>query len=68
MTQVLDVWGSREQFEPFANGPLRDAIGRLMGQGGTQMEGEPSFEFTEFFDIVKGRWDAKILFEAAPAQ
>lgn len=53
--QVLDVWESREQFESFAQGRLAEAMGRFMAENGVQMDGEPSYEFTEVFDVVKGR-------------
>lgn len=53
--EVLDVWESREAFEAFAGGQLREAVGRLAQDAGLQMEGEPSYELTEVFDVVRGR-------------
>lgn len=53
--QVMDVWESRAQFESFAHGRLAEAIGRLMAESGAQPDGEPSYAFTEVFDVVKGR-------------
>ena len=52
---VVDIWESREQFEPFAHGRLAEGIGRLMAESGVQPDSEPSYEFTEVFDVVKGR-------------
>ena len=50
--RIVDVWESREAFESFRDDRLMPAIQAVAEEKGVEMEGPPSYEFSEVHHLV----------------
>jgi heme-degrading monooxygenase HmoA len=51
--RIVDVWESQQDFETFRDERLFPAIQSVMQEKGVEMEGPPSYEFSEIHHFVK---------------
>lgn len=52
--RIVDVWESQQAFETFRDERLLAAIQAVVAEKGIELQGPPSYEFSEVHHLVKG--------------